>query len=298
MPYQLIPMCILSVIIPCYNHGQYLRGAIASVEACPDPGRYEIIIVNDGSTDAGTLAVLAQLEAEGYRVLHQANGGLGAARNSGIRRARGKYILPLDCDNRIRPVYLTAGVQVLERDSGVGVVYGHVQLFGSRNEVQQVPLFDPGALARGNYIDACAVFRRSLWERVGGYDEHMPVMGYEDWDLWLAAATAGYAFHRLEEVAFDYQVREDSMLRVNNTYDKLKKVYAYLFKKYPHLYGESALSEICVERALLSYEVETLKAKLAAARAERNRVLADNKVLGRRFLKNMFRPLLKRVGLL
>ncbi|HEX8531706.1 MAG TPA: glycosyltransferase family A protein [Cytophagales bacterium] len=289
-------MPLLSVIIPCYNHGAYLRDAIASVEACPDRQACEIIIVNDGSTDAGTLAVLGQLETEGYHVLNQANQGLGAARNNGIRRSRGQYILPLDADNRIRPVYLTEGVRVLEQHPAVGVVYGHVQLFGSRHEMQQVPLFDLGALSRSNYIDACAVFRRSLWEGVGGYDENMPVMGYEDWDLWLAAATAGYGFYRLEEVAFEYQVRDDSMLRVNNTYDKLKRVYAYLFQKYPHLYGPGTLGEICVERAFLTYEVETLKAKLAAAREERNRVLADNRELGKRLLKNVFRPLLKRMG--
>jgi len=291
-------MCILSVIIPCYNHGQYLREAIASVEAYRDRQAFEIIIVNDGSTDPGTREVLGQLEREGYHVLNQPNLGLGAARNNGIRRAAGQYILPLDCDNRIRPVYISEGVQVLEQHPGVGVVYGHVQLYGSRHEVKQVPAFDLEALVRSNYIDACAVFRRSLWERVGGYDEKMPVMGYEDWDFWLSAAAAGYQFYRLEAVAFEYQVRDDSMLRSTHTYDKQRSTYAYLFRKHLHLFTEDRLIDICVERASSFYELEALKAKLAAVRNERSRVLADNKALGKQLLKNMVRPLLKRVGLL
>jgi len=78
---------LLSVVIPCYNHGEYLLEAIASVEACLDPV-YEIVIVNDGSTDPLTLNVMRHLTDQGYFVLNQENQGLATARNNGIEKAQ------------------------------------------------------------------------------------------------------------------------------------------------------------------------------------------------------------------
>jgi len=63
-----------------------------------------------------------------------------------------------------------------------------------------------------NFIDACALYRKSLWEKVGGYDEHMPSMAWEDWDFWLRAAAHGGAFFHLPKIGFDYRVRSDSMI--------------------------------------------------------------------------------------
>jgi glycosyltransferase involved in cell wall biosynthesis len=82
----------LSIVIPCFNDGQFLKEAIASVEACPDQ-IYEIIIINDGSTDLLTRQVLNELRSNGYQVVDQSNQGAAAARNTGVRLAKGDYIL-------------------------------------------------------------------------------------------------------------------------------------------------------------------------------------------------------------
>ncbi|OZI05399.1 hypothetical protein BWI93_25675 [Siphonobacter sp. BAB-5385] len=116
---------LVSVIIPCYNSGTYLPEALASVEAYQGSYAYEIIIINDGSTDPHTLEYLRELETRGYSILHQENKGAAAARNTGVRAARGKYLLLLDSDNRIRPAYLEKGIPVLESRPDVGVVYGN-----------------------------------------------------------------------------------------------------------------------------------------------------------------------------
>jgi glycosyltransferase involved in cell wall biosynthesis len=85
----------VSVIIPCFNDGEFLEKAIASVQACPDP-IYEIIIVNDDSTDPFTLEVLSRLRSRGYHIIDRKNQGPAAAsRNTAIRAAVGNYILPL-----------------------------------------------------------------------------------------------------------------------------------------------------------------------------------------------------------
>lgn len=83
---------IVSIIIPCYNYGHFIAETIASVEKC-DPRLYELIIINDGSTDLQTCEILRDLEEKGYRVINQENKGVSAARNTGIAAAAGKYIL-------------------------------------------------------------------------------------------------------------------------------------------------------------------------------------------------------------
>jgi glycosyltransferase involved in cell wall biosynthesis len=122
----------ISIIIPCYNQGIYLEEALQSVFQGDDKSIYEIIIVNDGSTDKNTLNILKELSAKGYTVINQPNKGLGAARNTGIREARGKYILPLDSDNKIRPEYIYEGIKLLNEDPLLDVVYGNAEYFGER----------------------------------------------------------------------------------------------------------------------------------------------------------------------
>ncbi len=223
----------VSVIIPCFNHGLYLREAIASVEQC-DSSLYEIIIINDGSTDAYTIQVLRELESRGYNVVNQANQGLGASRNNGIRISRGRYILPLDADNRIRAEYIPKGVKILDEYPGVSVVYGKPAYFG---EVEispslQVTKFSLRKLLNGNFIDACALFRKSAWEECGGYDVHMPFQGVEDWDFWITLAIRGHGFHFIDEILFDYRVRPNSMRLDMQDSIKIGKNIEYLSAKH------------------------------------------------------------------
>jgi glycosyltransferase involved in cell wall biosynthesis len=201
------PTC--SVVIPCFNDGAFLLDAVASVEAAGDV-TLELVIVNDGSIDPFTLEVLERLRAAGYRVLDQPNRGLSSARNAGIRVSRGRYLLPLDADNRIRPSYPRRAAEVLAAAADVGVVYGDAALFGERSGVWRAPDFNPDDMVTGNRIDACAVVRRKAWERCGGYDESLKA-GFEDWDFWLSIAEAGWRFVHLPEVLFDYRVRSGSM---------------------------------------------------------------------------------------
>ena len=224
-----------SIIIPCYNHGLFLREAIESVEKCPRD-LWELIIVNDGSTDAGTLRVFDELRAEGYRIIDQENRGLGAARNTGIREAAGEYILPLDSDNKIQPEYILTGIDILDTDPEVGVVYGDAEYFGEKTGVWKGRAFDLSELLLKNYIDACAVYRRSIWSDVGGYDANMPYQGLEDWDFWLSAAERKWKFYYIPQVLFDYRVRPDSMINqlqqagVDEAIDYLSRKHAPLLR--------------------------------------------------------------------
>lgn len=222
----------ISIIIPCFNHGQYLLEALQSVERCNNKDLFEIIIINDGSTDGHTIQVLKDVESnKDYRVIHQPNQGLGAARNNAIRQARGEYILPLDSDNRLRPAYITKSITILDNNPSVAIVYGNAWRFGDEELLWNIGPFDQQLLMVGNYIDACAVFRKKMWEDLGGYDDKMPVMGVEDWDFWLRASFKGYMFHYIPEVLFDYRVMDNSMIRSLDK-EKSKLVCEYIFKKH------------------------------------------------------------------
>jgi glycosyltransferase involved in cell wall biosynthesis len=220
----------LSVVIPCYNDGRFLMDAVESVES-NRRGRHELIIVNDGSSDRTTLDVLSAVESTGCRVIHQENRGLAGARNRGILEARGRYVLPLDADNRIRPAYIDEGISTLDADSGLDVVYGDAELFGDKTGRRRTDDFRLPRLLGWNYIDACAVFRKAAWERCGGYDEGMPIQGFEDWDLWCRIACTGGRFRHLDEVLYDYRVRGDSMSREMMAPEKISKLMSYMRSK-------------------------------------------------------------------
>ncbi len=220
----------VSVIITCYNLGTYLEEAILSIRAYPQRDDYEIILVDDGSNDGQTKPIIQQILDNHPEVLllDQPNLGLAKARNNGIRMAKGKYIIPLDADNKIRPVFISKTIELLQ-DESFGVLHGDAQLFGNKSDVWKGKPFDLSEMVLNNYIDACASFRKSDWEAMGGYDENMPVMGFEDWDLWLRMAVKGYQFHYIPEILFDYRVRDHSMLA--DAWSKRQRLLDYIFNK-------------------------------------------------------------------
>lgn len=209
-----MPQTKISIIITCYNLGNYLEEAVASCKEYAPSSDYEIILVNDGSTDEATIKILERIaeQDKAILVLNQPNMGLAKARNNGIKLAKGKYIIPLDADNKLRPEFIKQTISILDSNEAIDVVYGDAQLFGNKTSLWKGKSFDIAEMVLNNYIDACAGFRKSVWEELGGYDENMPVMGFEDWDLWLRMAVRGVQFQYVEDVFFDYRVRDNSML--------------------------------------------------------------------------------------
>ena len=110
----------VSIVIPCYNQGAMLRQALASIEQVRNENLLEVIVVDDGSSEVETKRILSEVLQAGYCVVSQSNRGLGAARNAGIRLAKGEFILPLDSDNRLRDAYLNEAVSLLKRNPSLG----------------------------------------------------------------------------------------------------------------------------------------------------------------------------------
>ena len=109
---------IVSIIIPCYNHGKYIDEAVDSVLKQTFQ-TFEIIIINDGSNDEFTNKKLENYSRPNTQVITTANQGLSLARNTGIKMAQGKYILPLDADDKIHPEYLSKAINIIDSSENI-----------------------------------------------------------------------------------------------------------------------------------------------------------------------------------
>ncbi|MFC1733290.1 glycosyltransferase [candidate division KSB1 bacterium] len=228
---------LISLVIPCYNHGRYIKDTIKSVLML-HRGLYEVIIVDDGSDDPETIKILNNIIDPDIQLIRQKNMGLAEARNAGIKKARSKYILTLDSDNTIDPAYVYQAIDILDRNKEVGVVYANHRFFGSSNGYKEVENFSLQRLLIGNYIDACAIFRKKVWENNQGFDPDMPVQGYEDWNFWIGASNNGWMFHHLPDYLFDYRTREDSMIKQSFDPENRFKMVEYTVQKYKKLYNK------------------------------------------------------------
>ena len=182
----------VTVVVPCFNHGRFLAQALASIRAQTYP-ELEIIVVDDASDDGQTVALLDQLRREGdVTVVRQAiNAGPSAARNAGIARARGRYILPVDADNVLLDDAVAALVaQLQSAGEQTGFVYPNLQFFGNRHDYFAAPGFDLQQLRVTNYCDTCSLIDRSVFDAGFTFPEDI-TLGHEDWDFFLTLATHG-----------------------------------------------------------------------------------------------------------
>lgn len=252
---------VVSVVIPCYNQGRYLQEALDSVFRQTFPA-LEIIVVNDGSSDEWTEPFLNSLDDSRVTVIHRENGGVSAARNTGIAAARGKYIFALDADDLIAPVFLEKAVAVLDADAEVGLVSCQVRRFGVKEGPWPLPpVTTENMLYKKCIVSSCAVFRKEDWAACGGFDIRLTIE--EDYDFWLSVIEQGRRLHRMEECLFFYRVHKESVIQRFGKMPKLERVkrtYAineYIFKKHIRLY--CAHPEYMAHR-LFPYVVKPFKA--------------------------------------
>lgn len=227
----------VSVIIPCHNQGMFLEDSIGSVLAQTYNGNLEIIVIDDGSTDPQTQAILKALDKPKTRLVSQPQSGLAAARNTGIREAQGTYILPLDADDKIGTTYVEKAVQELEKDPQAGVVYCEAAYFGKENKPWRLPPYRFPDILLNNVIFCSAVFRKADWEAVGGYNTNM-TRAWEDYDFWLSLIERGYKVHRIPETLFFYRKHTTSMVSSLSD-EEMVRCYSQLFRNHPTLYTEN-----------------------------------------------------------
>ena len=247
----------VTVVITCYNLGQYLKDAVDSVEAT-GYADYELIIVDDGSTDEASRKLAEDYKSKGYHVILQVNMGVAHARNNAIKLAKGEYYIPLDADNKVLKPYFFQGVELLDQNPELDVIHGDALIIGEKSGTWENHPMQLDEMLFENYIDTCALIRKSLWEKVGGYDYKTPVNTRQDWIFWLDCIDKGAGFHHLKAFCFEYRFLDTSEVR--KYFRQLKKRLAiteYIYKK-----QEKLITRFSEEKKLDVKKGEELLGKL------------------------------------
>lgn len=200
---------LVSVVIPCFNYGRFVAEAVDSVLAQTFTD-LEIIVVEGGSTSDESRKLTLNLDRPRTRIIAQDSPHFaGANRNFGISQARGKYICCLDADDKLHPTYIEKAVFLLE-NYDYDTVSTATQFFGNRDDrigIYEKPTLED--MVHANHMLTCAIFRRSLWRRAGGYRDTDPkITGYvfEDWGFWVRLAALGARFFNISgEALFLYR---------------------------------------------------------------------------------------------
>ncbi len=258
---------LVSVVIPCYKQAHFLGEALDSVRAQTYPN-IECIVVDDGSPD-DTAAVVERYIADhpsiALRLVCKANGGLSDARNAGIANARGDYILPLDSDDRLHPDMVKQTLSALEQ-SGADIAYTDIQHFGERSDTWQTGPLTLVAELADNRIPYCSLYRRAVFDKVGGYSADLN--SYEDWDFWIGALEKGFRGVKVPGAYFHYRKSPCSMLVDANK--RRPYLIAQIVLRHPALYDAATISQAC---ELLSTPAES--AAIRSGRPKRVLIACD-----------------------
>lgn len=218
----------VSIIIPHYNQLDYLEQAISSAKAQTYED-IEIVVVDDASTQNPRSLMQRHVSTWCHIVSHTNNLGLSAARNTGIQYASGEWILPLDADDMIDKRYVEKAV-----NANTDIVSSWLQYFGRYNATfRPEPHYDYQDFLVRNRINCCSMFRKEMWEKIGGYDQNMK-LGFEDWEFWIRATKAGYKVVVLQEPLFLYRKKGYASM-IDNALKKKSEIVAYMKTKHPDL---------------------------------------------------------------
>jgi glycosyltransferase involved in cell wall biosynthesis len=204
------PPPLVSIIIPCYNYGNYLKFTLQCIlnQTYSD---WECLIIDDGSTD-NTKLVASEFSEIDKRVcyIYQDNAGPSAARNNGITKSSGTYIQFLDSDDLIHVDKIRLQVEFMERHGNADLVYGDALFFDTnekpewkmgnakRGKYNNLKVTGQGAimirnLCKNNFIEiSCPLIKKDLIDKIGYFDVGFFI--YEDWQYWFRAAVAGAYF--------------------------------------------------------------------------------------------------------
>ena len=206
---------LVSVVIPCYNHAQFLQQAIESVLA-QSYSNFEIIVVDDGSTD-DTAEVVRRCSP--VRYVYQENAGRSSARNTGLRDSRGEFLVFLDADDRLLPHALGVGVSCMREHPECAFVSGHCRVIDSNGAIlpspRQLQVENEHylkLLRGGSYIwnPAVVLYQQQIFDFVHGFDP--AVMPVEDYDLYLRI-TRDFPVYSHNQVIAEYRQHRSNTSR-------------------------------------------------------------------------------------
>lgn len=225
----------VTVIIPCYNDGDFIKQALDSILSQTLKAEH-IIVIDDGS-DIKTQNILKRINIDEVEIVFQENKGVSNARNKGVSLAKTDYILNLDADDYFEPSFIEKAVEILNKDEEIGVVGCFYRRFKDNTVGEEI--FKPlGGCIKDFIIKnnglGTSMYRKLCWEKVSGYDEQM-LKGYEDWEFWIAILRFGWKMHILPEVLFNYRIKPNSR-DLTASIDSDFELRKYIFNKHKDVF--------------------------------------------------------------
>jgi glycosyltransferase involved in cell wall biosynthesis len=260
-------MPAVSVIMPVFNVERYVEAALESVLA-QTWRDFEVLVIDDGSTDASVRLVERYTRDPRVRVLHKSNGGISSARNAALRAASGDLMALLDGDDAWDPEFLEAQISILHAHPEVDVVTANARNLGGDRDGQPArpwPDARPhpdllGMIADEQAVFIMCVFRRRVCEQIGEFDESLRTN--EDYDYWLRAAMAGLRFYRNPRPLGWYRRRNDSLS--SSAVNMLQGILRVYEKLRPALV-DRPLERAALDSQVARFENETLRARAKGA---------------------------------
>ena len=233
--------------MPCYNDGQYIEEAIASLKM-QEHSDVELIIIDDGSDDPATKAVLDRVASQRIRLLHTHHDGPSYARNIGIQEARGEYILPLDADDRIEHDYLEKARDVLKENPQCGAVYCKADLFGEASGPWMLAPYSFERMLVESLVFVTSMFRKADWESVGGFRTDMKD-GLEDYDFFIGILALEKEIIQLPEVLFHYRIKKKSRTtEFVRDADAVRRAFRSVYEHHQAFYDKHSRLYACLLR--------------------------------------------------
>lgn len=213
----------VSIIIPLYNYAHHVVETLDSVLA-QSTDDISLIVVDDCSTDNSVDTVRQWMQRAGRSrmgmmlVSNRANAKLSISRNTGIALSRSDYCFMLDADNILFPRCIEKHVEALSARPDADAAYSLLEVFEGQADVIGAGVFTRDGLRHGNFIDAMALFRRSMLLAMGGYENIR--YGWEDYDLWLRMVDEDRIALHIPEILARYRQHNNSMLRTETNVNK------------------------------------------------------------------------------
>lgn len=233
---------LATVIVSLYNYQEHIVECLESIRMQTFAG-LDLVVVDDCSQDASLEAAREWFGRHGSRfgryllLRHASNGGLARARNTAFAQSRTEYVFVLDADNLLYPRCVEALAAALD-NCCASFAYCIHEKFGDVHGISNFEPWTPASLRTANMVDAMVLLRKSVWEAVGGYSPNMPVMGWEDFDLWFKLARAGGWGVLVPEILAKYRAHRGSMLNCV-TNPKADRLWAHLRSSYPEFFSKN-----------------------------------------------------------
>jgi len=222
----------VSIPIPCFNYGQYLDEAVDSVlsQTFQD---FEIVIVDDKSTDNTTVDVVKAQEKKDSRIktfFHSENKRMAGARNTAIRESSGRFIVPLDADDKLHPDFLQECYNEIVKGR-FHIISTDMRFFGTINKDYLFPNYNLNGLYVRGQFPVTVMYHKIHWEQVGGYNETF-TEGYEDWEFAINMGEHSHTGYHISKILFYYRWKDSST--IHNTMRKKAEIIARIKKLHPH----------------------------------------------------------------